>query len=170
MLARTFHECDLLVVESVRQGMLDDLDAATMAGLASVFVYEHRSPDAPPLAWFPSNAVRKRWLQIASLSADLQAIEEEDGLIVHRAPDPTFLAIAYAWAAGEGFAEVVEDDELTGGDFVRTMKQLIDLLRQLAIIAPVAATRRAAEEAADALFRGVVAASSAVEIDSPVEP
>ncbi|MCU1398786.1 MAG: superfamily helicase [Acidimicrobiales bacterium] len=164
MLARTFHESDLLVVESVRQGMLDGLDPATMAGLVSVFVYEHRSPDAPPLPWFPNNDVRKRWLQIAALSAELQDIENEDGLIVHRAPDPTFLAIAYAWAAGESFAEVVEAEELTGGDFVRTIKQLIDLLRQLAIIAPVAATRRCADQAAQALFRGVVAASSALEI------
>jgi ATP-dependent RNA helicase HelY len=166
MLARTFHECDLLIVESVRQGLLDDLDPATLAGLASVFVYEHRSADEPPLAWFPNGTVRKRWLQIASLSADLREIEEEDGLIVHRAPDPTFLAIAFAWAAGEGFAEVVEAEELSGGDFVRTIKQLIDLLRQLAIVAPVRATRQSAERAADALFRGVVAASSAVEIDS----
>ncbi|MEO7397888.1 MAG: RNA helicase, partial [Ilumatobacteraceae bacterium] len=165
MLARTFHESDLLVVEAVRQGLVDDLDPATMAGLVSVFVYEHRSPDPPPLAWFPNNGVRKRWLQISSLSADLRDIELEEGLVTHRAPDPTFLAIAYAWAAGEGFAEVVEEEELTGGDFVRTIKQLIDLLRQLAIIAPVAATRRSAEQAADALFRGVVAASSAVDID-----
>jgi ATP-dependent RNA helicase HelY len=165
MLARTFHECDLLVVESMRQGMLDDLDAPTMAGLVSVFVYEHRSAEPAPKAWFPNRAVHKRWMQIAALSAELQEIEEEDGLIVHRAPDATFLAIAYAWAAGEGFAEVVEEDELTGGDFVRTMKQLIDLLRQLAIIAPVASTRRSAEQAADALFRGVVAASSAVDTE-----
>lgn len=167
MLARTFHECDLLIVESVRQGLLDDLDPATLAGLVSVFVYEHRSADEPPLAWFPNAKVRKRWLQIASLSADLREIEAEDGLIVHRAPDPTFLAIAFAWAAGEGFAEVVETEELSGGDFVRTIKQLIDLLRQLAIVAPVRATRQAAEQAADALFRGVVAASSAVEIETP---
>ena len=164
MLARTFHESDLLVVECVRQGLLDDLDPATMAGLVSVFVYEHRSPDAPPLPWFPNNNVRKRWLQIAALSAELQAIETEDGLVAHRAPDPTFLAIAFAWAAGEGFAEVVESEELTGGDFVRTIKQLIDLLRQLAITAPVPATRRCADQAAQALFRGVVAASSAVEV------
>ena len=165
MLARTFHESDLLVVESLRQGLLDDLDPATMAGLVSVFVYEHRSPDSPPLPWFPNNAVKKRWIQIASLSAELQEIEQEDALVVHRGPDPTFLAIAFAWAAGEGFAEVVEEEELTGGDFVRTVKQLIDLLRQLAIIAPVAQTRRCAEHAAEALFRGVVAASSAVEIE-----
>ncbi|CAB4893885.1 unannotated protein [freshwater metagenome] len=168
MLARTFHESDLLIVECVRQGLLDDLDPATLAGLMSVFVYEHRSSDEPPLPWFPNNAVRKRWLQIAALSADLREIEEEDGLIVHRAPDPTFLAIAFAWAAGEGFAEVVEAEELSGGDFVRTIKQLIDLLRQLAIVAPVAATRRCADQAAEALFRGVIAASSAIEIE--VEP
>jgi hypothetical protein len=43
---------------------------------------------------------------------------------------------------------------------------LIDLLRQLAIIAPIAETRRCADQAAEALFRGVVAASSAVEIET----
>jgi hypothetical protein len=50
------------------------------------------------------------------------------------------------------------------------MKQLIDVLRQLALVAPVRETRRAAEQAADQLFRGVVAASSAVEVedDPPV--
>ena len=83
------------------------------------------------------------------------------GLGEHRPPDPTFAAIAYAWVAGEGFAEVVADDELTGGDFVRTTKQLIDLLRQLAIIAPDPSTRRSAGRAADAAFRGVVADSAA---------
>jgi ATP-dependent RNA helicase HelY len=44
---------------------------------------------------------------------------------------------------------------------VRAIKQLIDLLRQLAIIAPVRDTRRAAAAAAQAAFRGVVADSSA---------
>ncbi|MGZ4740655.1 MAG: hypothetical protein ACXVLM_15645, partial [Ilumatobacteraceae bacterium] len=166
ILARTFHECDLLIVECVRQGLLDDLDPAALAGLVSVFVYEHRSPEPPPLAWFPSPTVRKRWQRIAEISYELEEIEEEAGLSVHRPPDPTFVAVAFAWAAGEGFAEVVEAEELSGGDFVRTMKQLIDVLRQLALVAPNRATRRAAEQAADQLFRGVVAASSSVE---PVE-
>jgi ATP-dependent RNA helicase HelY len=170
MLARTFHESDLLVVEAIRRGLLDDLDPATLAGLASVFVYEHRSPEPAPQPWFPNGNVRRRWNEIAALSAELQEIEQHDGLVVHRAPDPTFLAIAYAWAAGEGFAEVVEEEELTGGDFVRTTKQLIDLLRQIALIAPVAATRHSAARASEALFRGVVAASSAVELEPEPEP
>ena len=166
ILARTFHECDLLIVECVRQGLLDDLEPAALAGLVSVFVYEHRSPEPAPLAWFPSPTVRKRWQRIAEISYELEEIEEEAGLSVHRPPDPTFVAVAFAWAAGEGFAEVVEAEELSGGDFVRTMKQLIDVLRQLSLVAPNRATRRAAEQAADQLFRGVVAASSSVE---PVE-
>ena len=170
MLSRTFHECDLLIVECLRQGLLDDLNPSTMAGLTSVFVYEQRTSEPSPAAWFPSHSVRQRWLQISALSNDLQQIEEEDGLVVHRSPDPTFLAIAYAWAAGEGFAEVVETEELSGGDFVRTTKQLIDLLRQIAIVAPVRATRSCAQQASEALFRGVVAASSAVEIEPEPTP
>jgi ATP-dependent RNA helicase HelY len=163
ILARTFHECDLLIVECLRQELLDDLDPAALAGLVSVFVYEHRSPEPAPTAWFPSPTVRKRWQRIAEISYELEEIEEEAGLSVHRPPDPTFVAVAFAWAAGEGFAEVVEAEELSGGDFVRTMKQLIDVLRQLALVAPKRSTRQSAELAADQLFRGVVAASSSVE-------
>ena len=164
-LAGFFHECDLLVVEAVRQGHLDGLDPAALAGLASVFSYEHRSPDAPPAPWFPSRDARKRWEAIESLAAELRYAEEEAGLPVTRAPDPTFVALAHAWASGQSFASVVEDEDLSGGDFVRTMKQLIDLLRQLALLAPVDETRAAAREAADRLFRGVVAASTAIDVD-----
>ncbi len=170
ILARLFHESDLLVVECVRQGLLDGLGPADLAGLASVFVYEHRSPEPPPLPWYPSAMVRRRWESIARTSYALQEAEEAAGLGVHRPPDPTFVAVAFAWAAGEGFAEVVAAEELSGGDFVRTMKQLIDLLRQFAIVAPVKATRQAAASAAEALFRGVVASSSAIGLDDDPEP
>jgi ATP-dependent RNA helicase HelY len=161
MLARTFHESDLLVAEIVRSGVLDGLDAPDLAALVSTVVYEHRSSEAPPAPWFSSNEVRDRWRRLAAISEDLRATERSVGLGEHRPPDPTFGAIAYAWVAGEGFAEVVADDELTGGDFVRTTKQLIDLLRQLAIIAPDPTTRRVAGRAAEAAFRGVVADSAA---------
>jgi ATP-dependent RNA helicase HelY len=169
ILARTFHECDLLIVECLRQGVFDDLEPAVLAGLISVFVYEHRSSEAPPKPWFPSPLAKKRWQRIASISAELQDIEEQAGLTLHRAPDPTFIAIAFAWAAGEGFAEVVEAEELSGGDFVRTTKQLIDVLRQLGLVAPNRATRACAERAAEHLFRGVIAASSTVEIDQDTD-
>lgn len=162
MLARIFHESDLLVAEAVRTGLLDGLDAPTVAGLVSVFVYEHRSPTPPERPWFPSRAAADRWRAIEQLSAVLQLEEERAGLTVHRGPDPTFFAVAYGWAAGEGFAELVGDEELTGGDFVRTIRQLIDLLRQLALVAPQEQTRQACDEAAARLLRGVVADAAVV--------
>ena len=53
------------------------------------------------------------------------------GLPLTRRPDPGFVGLAHAWAAGEDLAEVIADEEMSGGDFVRNVKQLIDLLRQL---------------------------------------
>lgn len=166
-LARTFHESDLLIAECLSRGLLDGLDPASTAALASVFVYEHRSSEPPPAPWFPSQEVRKKWRRITSLSAELSSVEQAASLAPHRAPDPTYIAIAYAWAVGEGFAEVVEAEELSGGDFVRTMKQLIDLLRQIASVSTVADTRRAAEAGAELLARGVVAASTALPTVGP---
>ena len=117
--------------------------------------------------------VRKRWQRINAISDELQDEEQQAGLTPHRAPDPTFLAIAFAWSAGEAFADVVESEELSGGDFVRNIKQLIDLLRQLALIAPKPATRATAAAAAESLFRGVIASSSTVGVvaddDIPAE-
>ena len=163
MLARVFHECDLLVAEVVGLGLLDGVDAATLAGLVSTFVYEHRSPDDPPSPWFPSDDVRRRWDSIEQVSRELEHLEHRHGLGQHRPPDPTFVAIAYAWVSGEGFAQLVADEDLTGGDFVRTIKQLVDLLGQIAQVAPDPRTRSTARDAAERAFRGVIADASAVE-------
>lgn len=163
MLARVFHESDLLVTETIRTGLLDGVDAATLAGLVSTFVYEHRSPDDPPMPWFPDSDIRRRWRSIQRLSEELSHLELMHGIAQHRPPDPTFFAVAYAWVAGEGFAEVVAEEELTGGDFVRTVKQLIDVLRQVAIVATDPKTRAAARRASESAFRGVVEDASAVE-------
>jgi ATP-dependent RNA helicase HelY len=133
-----------------------------LAGLVSTFVYEHRAPDDPPAPWFSSKLARQRWTQIEQLSVELAFLEQQHGLAVHRPPEPTFFAVAYAWVAGEGFAEVVGEEELTGGDFVRTVKQLIDLLGQVATVATDPETQATARRAADACFRGVVADASLV--------
>jgi len=66
------------------------------------------------------------------------------------------------WAAGTALVDVLEEDEITAGDFVRTIKQLIDLLRQLAVVLYQEDDRTAASTAAEMCFRGVVAASSSV--------
>ena len=63
---------------------------------------------------------------------------------------------------GKPLDEVLGADDLTGGDFVRNIKQLIDLLRQVGDVAPDRTRLRRPRAAADGLFRGVVAASSSL--------
>jgi len=159
-LARVFHESDLLVTECLGLGLLDAVDAPTLAGLLSTFVYEHRSPDPPAPPWFSSDQARRAWRGIAACSQDLATDEQASELSVHRAPDPGFFAAAHGWTAGHALDTVVGDEEVTGGDFVRTMKQLIDLARQVAEVAPHPLTRALARDVSDAAFRGVVADGS----------
>jgi ATP-dependent RNA helicase HelY len=158
-LAGLYHESDLLVAECAGQGLLDDLEPSELAALVSVFTYEVRGPGEPTLV-FPSAKVRLRWAEVDGLAAELNGAEEEAGLPLTRRPDPGFVGLAFGWAAGEHLGEVIADEEMSGGDFVRNVKQLIDLLRQLQDLVSRPATAAAAREAADRLFRGVVAASS----------
>jgi ATP-dependent RNA helicase HelY len=160
-LARLYHECDLLVAEALRAGLFDELEPAAVAGLASTFTYEARGRPGPdPQPWFPSAGVRRRWSDLERLAVELNQAEDEAGLPLTRRPDAAFFGPAYSWAAGDELSDVIADEELSGGDFVRNVKQLIDLLRQIRTVAPEPATAKAAGDAADRLFRGVVAASS----------
>jgi ATP-dependent RNA helicase HelY len=165
VLARTYHESDLLVAEAMTTGLLDDLDVPSLAAVVSCFTYEHRGRDRPPEPRFPSSTVRTRYVELHRIAEELAADEETAGLSPTRPPDAGFVHLAHAWAAGDGLASVLEDEELSGGDFVRNVKQLIDLLRGIGDVAPVTATAARARQAADALHRGVVTASSAVEVD-----
>jgi ATP-dependent RNA helicase HelY len=166
-LVHIFHEADLLVAEAIHEGLFADLDAASLAALVSCLTYEHRSPAPAPTPWFPSREVRVRYERLAELATELREAEEAARLPLTPEPDPTFLPLAYAWAAGDDLDQVLdEDEELTGGDFVRNAKQLIDLLRQIGDAAGDRPTARIARGAADALLRDVVAASSVLgEVD-----
>jgi ATP-dependent RNA helicase HelY len=161
-LVRLYHECDLLIAEALEEGLLDDLDPAALAGLTSAFVYEQRSsgPDLEP--WFPSKAVAHRADRLVQLATELNVDERDLGLPLTRTPDAAFFPLAHAWAAGDDLDHVLADEELSGGDFVRTVKQLIDLLRQVGEASAGPATAATARRAADAVHRGVVAASSTI--------
>jgi ATP-dependent RNA helicase HelY len=168
VLARIFHESDLLVATVVCDGLLDDLDPADLAGVVSAFTYEHRSKEPPPEVRFPSRALAERMREIEGRARSLQRDEESARLPRTRPPDPTFLPLARAWAAGERLGVLLGPEDLSGGDFVRNVRQLIDLLGQVAQVAPSAATARAARRAAEQLHRDLVAVSTDVgDADGP---
>ena len=150
------------MAESLRSELLDDLDAPAVASLTSTFTYETRGPGPPSAASFPTPKLRRRWADLERIARELNLAEDDAGLPLTRPPDPGFGDMAFSWAAGEDLVDIIADEEISGGDFVRNVKQLIDLLRQLGDVAPQPATAKGARDAADRLFRGVVAASSVV--------
>jgi ATP-dependent RNA helicase HelY len=103
--------------------------------------------------------VRRALGALAGLQAEVHAHEEADGLELTRPLDAGFADLAYRWAMGEPLEEVLAEEEVTPGDFVRVTKQLIDLLRQVALVASDAAVAATARAAVDACQRGVVAYS-----------
>ncbi len=144
---------DLLVAESIRTGLLDDLSSADLAAAASAFMYEPRATDEAvpvPLALdeFAANVSR--------LAEHLTFIEETFGVRLSPPPEFGFMEAAYHWAQGLELDEILDGLTMAPGDFVRQVRQLIDQLRQIRDGAPHLA--RVVNEALSKLDRGVVAA------------
>jgi ATP-dependent RNA helicase HelY len=159
LVAHLYHESDLLVAEALADGLFDGLDPAGLAAVVSACTYEVRGGRWRPEPR-PPKELAPRLHDLESLAESLRAEEETARLPRTRAPDAGFAEVAWRWARGEGLARVLERAELAPGDFVRNAKQLVDLLRQLATVAPDPSTAGTAQRAATALQRGVVAASA----------
>ena len=161
-LRRIYHECDLLLSLALGAGVLDGLDAAEVAAIVSCVTYEHRSAEPAPDPVLPSAGLRRAVSRLHEVWSDLERIERRHRLPPTREPQAGFASAAWAWASGQELDDILDED-LTGGDFVRNVRQLIDLLRQISEVAPEPATRRAAREASEALVRGVILSSGGLE-------
>jgi ATP-dependent RNA helicase HelY len=161
-LARVYSDSDLLVVECLRSGLWDDLTPAELAAVVSSLVYETRRADdgSPPV---PAGGVQAALREMARLWGRLSQAEAEQHLSFLGEPDPGFAWAAWRWASGAALDQVlVDEQEMTAGDFVRNCKQLVDLLGQVADVAALTGSpvRRTARQAMDAVRRGVVAYSA----------
>jgi ATP-dependent RNA helicase HelY len=160
-LRRVYAETDLVVVEALHRGVWRDLQPAELAATVSSLVYETRGSEGPPAEPPPppTQAARRALDALEGLQAEVHAHEQAEGLQLTRPLDAGFADLAYRWASGEPLEEVLAEEEITPGDFVRVTKQLIDLLRQIALVAEDQALQATARAAVDACQRGVVAYS-----------
>jgi ATP-dependent RNA helicase HelY len=158
-LRRIYSDVDLLAAESLRQGLWDDLDASGLAAALSILVFEARRPDDASSPRIPGGAVKVAIGQMVRLWGELRRLEGDHHLDFLRQPDPGFAWAAYRWAEGDELDSVLTDVDLAAGDFVRWMKQLLDLTGQVADAAGDSPLRESAREAVRRLRRGVVAYS-----------
>jgi ATP-dependent RNA helicase HelY len=154
-LTRIYGEGDIVLAEALSERLLHGLSAAAFAALVSAFVYEsrEREPRTPDM---PTPEVRQRLGRLQQLWARIRRVEESHSVELTRELDGGFAAVAFHWAEGKGLEDVLAESGLAAGDFVRTCKQLLDLLRQIEEVADqeAAAVARGARQAVN---RGVVA-------------
>ncbi|MGH9296320.1 MAG: helicase-related protein, partial [Acidimicrobiales bacterium] len=157
-LSRIYHERDLLVAEALRAGVLDGAEPAILAGVLSAVVFERRRArrGTAALRRTATSSVRRRHgdrlgeARRAELSERLKALRDhydrlrglEELHQVPKTPEPEAGAATSvaAWARGAPFGlalevAAAEVGEIAPGDFVRTIRQLADLVHQVGLVA-----------------------------------
>jgi ATP-dependent RNA helicase HelY len=143
ILRRIYSEGDILVAEAIDRGLFDGLSPSEVAALLSTVVYESRDRN-PPRADIPTGALRDRYRRLSGLWADVRRLEDARQVELSRELDPGFMSTVFAWAEGKPLEDVLAVSGLVAGDFVRSCKQLLDLLRQVEAVAGPGLARTAA--------------------------
>ena len=157
LLTKIYGETDILIAEMIRREAFGQLTAAELVSIVSVFVYESRK-DAPPK--LPRGQVEEVLSDLVKVWIEINDLEVDLGLEPIREPDAGFCWASYRWASGHSLTAILKGTELTVGDFVRSMKQIIDLLRQIAIASPHLSP--IVSDALGRIDRGVIAYAGAV--------
>jgi len=130
ILAKIYAESDLLLTESIRRGVLKNLNAPELLSVVSAMIYESRSVEnfAPKM---PNQNVANALAAVVKIWNELEDIESEFEVQTQREPDFGFCYASYRWANGHSLSSVLKGIDMTVGDFVRSTRQLIDLLTQI---------------------------------------
>ena len=133
LLAKIYGETDMLISESIQAGVFNTLAPADLVSVISACIYESRNDEA---AKVPRGDVQVALAIVSKIYAKIHDAESDVNLEPMRAPDLGFCWASHKWASGHSLTSILKGSELTVGDFVRAMKQIIDLLRQLRAAAP----------------------------------
>jgi ATP-dependent RNA helicase HelY len=156
-LRRIYSELDLVVAEAIRLGVLDGLGPAGLAAALSTLVYEARRPEDVVSPRVPGGDTQRAIDDLERLWRELSEVERDHRLDFLRRPDAGLAWAAYRWTEGDDLGEVLDESDLTAGDFVRWVKQLIDLCGQVADAAGPGTLRENARDVIRRIRRGVVA-------------
>lgn len=153
ILAKIYAESDLLLTEAIRRGVFANLNAPELLSVASAMIFESRSLEnyAPKM---PHQNVANALALVAKIWVELEDIENEFDVKTQREPDFAFCYASYRWANGHSLTSVLKGTDMTVGDFVRSIKQLMDLLTQIGGASEE--LRPACREGVKRLDRGVI--------------
>jgi ATP-dependent RNA helicase HelY len=184
LLRSIYHECDLMIAESITAGIFEDLEASELAGVLSCFVFESKRASRAINAAKKVTTKKKKSLndrlgherrdsivervhEVRMIAAGIIEVESRFTVPHAKEPDGKFATTIAAWARGASLSTVldvadVQIGQTSPGDFVRNAKQVADLCEQLARMDHLPRVAEVAGEARDAVLRSVVAGASSV--------
>ena len=161
MLARIYAELDLVAAECIRAGVFDGLTGPQLAAVLASLVYEaRRSDDGVARPRMPDARSSAAMTEVRRIWREVSLVERDARLPRGPEPDIGFSEVAYGWAAGRSLADVLVDTELTAGDFVRWVRQVVDFAGQIADAAGPGELRDVARRMVHSMRRGVVTYSA----------
>lgn len=170
LLRRLYNERDVVFAQAICEGLFNNLSAIELASCLSSLVYEPRGISSSEPRRYPGGQNGAVFRTIGKLKA---LFMEVNNLCVKCNLDPLMplecgaLDMMYDWAQGADLSIILQNSDITGGDFVRQAKRLIDILMQLysaedylnSIESVDKSLASKARQAAELLNRGVVAYS-----------
>lgn len=124
---------DLLISLVLENLDVDSLTPVDLAVILSTLVYEPRrfmKYDLAPC----SRTAKKIFKELLYIADDLRYVQEVENIRLPITIEFDFAPIVALWANGCRWSSLFKFTEMSDGDVVRSMRQLIDLLRQLETI------------------------------------
>ena len=156
LLRGIYSDRDLLVSECIERGTWSNLNLEQLASAISILVFDARRDEDNPIS-IPEGEFGDVLIEMQEIWGDLKDIESQHRVDFLADLDYGFVWPALRWARGQDLSKVLRNQNLAAGDFVRWIKQVIDLLGQISVASldeDLASTTR---DCANLLNRGIVA-------------
>lgn len=165
LLSGLYLDKDLLLAETIFKGILDNLSLPDFGSVLSTFVLESRIFTDIKQTSVPSKSVKDALMQVESIFFDITSREKIYNLSLTQEIDGGFANAVYDWLTGVSIKSILEESQLSPGDFVRWIKQLIDLANQLSYVVDKTELRNLCRQLIHELSYGIVIASDVNLID-----
>jgi superfamily II RNA helicase len=129
-MASRIHGHEIVITEMFFSGLFEKAEAYEIACFVTSVIYEKRRNDKVGKFNVPEDI----YIKLEKFSKSLEffkKIEKKYKLSTIENLDITMIPVTYFWAKGLEFEEIIKITNLEEGDLIRTLRRVIDMLRQI---------------------------------------